>query len=146
MVYFSNSQHITLCQTYFLHNQTRWATCFIRVLYHITGIARVDGVIHSTDPIFASVMSCVSPRVSYVSIPHVEHARQGYTPFKRRMSEVGRCPCSGLTHGCRFYSERYCSWTLSWVLAWKVRCVLWSSAGTLTSFRKSLSEHRLVLD
>jgi hypothetical protein len=24
------------------------------VLYRITGIARVDGVIHSTDPIFAS--------------------------------------------------------------------------------------------
>jgi hypothetical protein len=90
-------------------------------------------------------MSCVSPRVSYVSIPHVEYARQGYAPFKRRMSEVGRCPCRGLMHGCRFYSERYCLWTLSWVLAWKVRCVLWSSAGTLTSFRKSLSKHRLAI-
>jgi hypothetical protein len=33
--------------------------CFIRVMCRITGIARVDGVIHSTDPIFASVMSCV---------------------------------------------------------------------------------------
>jgi hypothetical protein len=30
------------------------ATCFIRVLFRIMGIARVDGVIHSTDPIFAS--------------------------------------------------------------------------------------------
>jgi hypothetical protein len=49
MVYFANFQHITLCQTYFLHNQTRGATCFIRVLFRITGIARVDGVIHSTD-------------------------------------------------------------------------------------------------
>jgi hypothetical protein len=29
--------------------------CFIRVLYRITVIARVDGVIHSTDPIVASV-------------------------------------------------------------------------------------------
>jgi hypothetical protein len=38
----------------FLHNLTRWATCFIRVLCRITGIARVDGVVHSTDPIFAS--------------------------------------------------------------------------------------------
>jgi hypothetical protein len=28
--------------------------CFIRVLCRITGIVRVDGVIHSTDPIFAS--------------------------------------------------------------------------------------------
>jgi hypothetical protein len=85
----------------------------------------------------------VSP---YVCIPHVEYARQGYTPFKRRVSEVGHCPCSCLTHGCRFYSERQCMWTLSWVLTWKVRCVLWSSAGALTTFRKSLSEYRLVLD
>jgi hypothetical protein len=38
----------------FLHNQTRWATCFICELCRITGVARVDGVIHSTDPIFAS--------------------------------------------------------------------------------------------
>jgi hypothetical protein len=30
------------------------STCFIRVLCRITGIARLDGVIHSTDPIFAS--------------------------------------------------------------------------------------------
>jgi hypothetical protein len=28
--------------------------CFIRVLCRIAGIARDDGVIHSTDPIFAS--------------------------------------------------------------------------------------------
>jgi hypothetical protein len=28
--------------------------CLIRVLFRITGIARVDGVIHSMDPIFAS--------------------------------------------------------------------------------------------
>jgi hypothetical protein len=100
------SSTFTLCQTYFLHNQTRWATCFIRVLCRITGIARVDGVIHSTDPIFASGFKLCSPCVSYMSIPHVECARQGYTPFKRRVSKVGRCPCSGLTHGCRFYSER----------------------------------------
>jgi hypothetical protein len=76
----------------------------------------------------------LSPRVLYVCIPHVEYARLGYTPFKRRVSKVGRCPCNGLTHGCRFYSERWCMWTLSWVLTWKVRCVLWSSAGTLTMF------------
>jgi hypothetical protein len=28
--------------------------CFIHVLFRITGIARVDGVIYSTDPIFSS--------------------------------------------------------------------------------------------
>jgi hypothetical protein len=66
MVYFSNFQHITLCQTYFFHNQTRWATCFIRVLFRITGIVRVDGVIYSTDPIFSSA----HPRVLYVCFPY----------------------------------------------------------------------------
>jgi hypothetical protein len=50
----------------FLHNQTRWATCFIRVLFRFTGIARVDGVIYSTDPIFAYSRS----RVLYVSFPY----------------------------------------------------------------------------
>jgi hypothetical protein len=45
-------------------------------------------------------------RVSYMCFLHVNHARQGYTPFKRRVSEVGRCPCSGLTHGRHFYSRR----------------------------------------
>jgi hypothetical protein len=32
----------------------------------------------------------VLPRVSYVSIPHVEYARQGYTPFKRRFGVKGK--------------------------------------------------------
>jgi hypothetical protein len=55
MVYFANFQHILLhIRLTFLHNQTRRATCFICVLFRITGTARVDGVIHSMDPIFAS--------------------------------------------------------------------------------------------
>jgi hypothetical protein len=40
-------------------------------------------------------------------IPHDEYARQGYTAFKRRVSKVGRCPCSDLIHGYRFYSVRH---------------------------------------
>jgi hypothetical protein len=81
--------------------------CFIRVLFRITRITRVDGVIHSTDPIFASGYELWCRHVlPYVCIPHVDHARQGYTLFKQRVSEVGRCPCSGLTHGYHFYSER----------------------------------------
>jgi hypothetical protein len=32
----------------------------------------------------------------YVEVPHYAYARQGYTPFKRRVSEVGRCPCSDI--------------------------------------------------
>jgi hypothetical protein len=148
MVYFANFQHILLyVRLTFSHNQTRWATCFIRVLFRITRIARVDGVIPSTDPIFAS--GC---KLCLATCFIREHSAcrsceaRIYSIQTRRMSEVGRCPCSGLTHGCRFYSERWCMWTLSWVLAWKVRCVLWSSAGTLTSFRKSLSKHGLDLD
>jgi hypothetical protein len=42
------------------------ATCFIRVLCRITGIARVDGVIYSMDPIFSSGRS----RVLYVCFPY----------------------------------------------------------------------------
>jgi hypothetical protein len=117
----------------FLHNQTRWATCSKCVLCRITRIARVDWVIYSADPIFSSGRSRAFIRVLSVwshtkddmlysrwtfcglwcrhvlpdvCIPHVEYARQGYTPFKRRVSEVGGCPCSGLTHGYHFYSER----------------------------------------
>jgi hypothetical protein len=50
------------------------------VFYSVLGIARVDGVIHSTDPIFASVYElCCRHVLPFVCIPHVEHARQGYS-------------------------------------------------------------------
>jgi hypothetical protein len=55
------------------------------------------------EPTVASVSHHILP---YMDVPHCEYARQGCTPFKRRVSEVGRCPCSGLMHGYRFYSER----------------------------------------
>jgi hypothetical protein len=54
MVYFANFQHM-----YFMLDLLSCTTkldeprVVIRLLYR-TGIARVDGVIHSTDPIFAS--------------------------------------------------------------------------------------------
>jgi hypothetical protein len=51
----------------------------------------------------ASVSRHVLP---YVDVPHREYARQGSASFEKEVSEVGRCPCSGLTHGYRFYSER----------------------------------------
>jgi hypothetical protein len=46
-------------------------TCFIRVLCHITGIVRVDGVIYSTDPIFSSGCS----HVLYVCFPYESHTK-----------------------------------------------------------------------
>jgi hypothetical protein len=42
----------------------------------------------------------------YVDVPYYKNARQGCTPFKRRVSEDVRCPCSGFMHGCHFYNER----------------------------------------
>jgi hypothetical protein len=47
------------------------AMCFIRVLCHITGIARVDGVIYSMDPIFSSGRS----RVLYMCFPYENHKK-----------------------------------------------------------------------
>jgi hypothetical protein len=66
MVYFANSQNI-----YFMSDLLSCTTKLDepRVLYvlcHITGIARVDGVIYSTDPIFTSGRS----RVLYMCFPY----------------------------------------------------------------------------
>jgi hypothetical protein len=36
----------------------------------------------------------------YVDVPYHKYVRQGCTPLKRRVSEVGRCPCNSFTHGC----------------------------------------------
>jgi hypothetical protein len=48
------------------------------------------------EPIAASVSHHVLP---YVDVPHCDYARQGCTPFKRRVSEVVRCPCNGKSMG-----------------------------------------------
>jgi hypothetical protein len=117
----------------FLHNQTRWRhvfyTCVVPhhgncegwwsdlfngshlLVWSLTCFIRVPSVwSHTKDDMLYSRWTfhglwCrhVFP---YVCILHVEYARQGYTPFKRRVSEVGHCPCSSLTHGYSFYSER----------------------------------------
>jgi hypothetical protein len=106
MVYFANFQHI-----YFMSDLLSCTTKLDepRVLYVCCAASwELRGLMEWSIPRIPSsrlVVSCVSPRVSYVSIPHVEYARQGYTRFKRRVSEVGRCPCSRLTHGYRFYIE-----------------------------------------
>jgi hypothetical protein len=117
----------------FLHNQTRWSHVFYTCVVPHHENARVNGVIYSTDPIFSSGCSHVlyvrfpyeihtkddviysrwtchglwcHHVLPYVCIPHYDYARQGYTPFKRRVFEVGRCPGSGLMHEYRFYSEQ----------------------------------------
>jgi hypothetical protein len=117
------------------------------LVWSLTCVIRVLSVwSHTKDDMLYSTWIChelwCRHVLPYVCIPHDEYARQGYSSFKRRVSEVGRCPCSGLTHGYRFYK-----WTVLYVdasvMCWHGR---FSSAGTLTMFRKSLSEHRLVLD
>jgi hypothetical protein len=79
----------------FLHNQTRWATCFIRVLFRITGIARVDGVIYSTDPIFSSGRS----RVLYVCFPYEVIRRM---TCSIQAEHVMGCDAATFCHMCAF--------------------------------------------
>jgi hypothetical protein len=79
----------------FLHNQTRRATCFIRVRCRITGIARVDGVIYSTDPIFSSGLS----RVLYMCFPY-EVIRRMRCSIQDE--HVVSCDVATFSHTCAF--------------------------------------------
>jgi hypothetical protein len=137
------------------------ATCFICVLCLITGIARVDGVIYSTDPIFSSGCS----RVLYVCFPYEviwrmtcsiqdEHVMGcDVTTFFIRVHSACRI-CEARIHFIQMEGVR--GWTLSmqrldaWIpfLYWTVMyldasMMCWHgrfvSAGTLTTFRKSIS-------
>jgi hypothetical protein len=114
-----------------LHNQTRWATCFIRVLFRITGIATVDGVIHSTDPIFASRYVLWCRHVSHTCAFHMSIMRG-----KDTLHSNGGSPRLNVVHAAAWrmdtvsISERYCMWTLSWRAGTKGSF----SAGTLTTF------------
>jgi hypothetical protein len=166
MVYFANFQHFTYVRLTFLHNQTRWSyvsyTC--AMLHH--GNARVDGVIYSTDLIFSSSCS----RVWYVL--SVWQSYEGWhTLFKTNMSWVVMSPrfsirvhsawwiCDARIHsvqtegvwGCTLSMQRLDAWIpfLWWTVMYvdaSVTC--WHkrffSAGTLTMFRKSLSENRVA--
>jgi hypothetical protein len=140
MVYFANFQHFTSVRLTLLHNQTRWATCFIRALFRITELRELMEWSLPWIPSSRLDMSCGVATCSYVCIPHVDHARQGYTPFKRRVSEVGRCPCSGFTHGYRFYK-----WTVMFVDAF-VTC--WHERFVFCRYtnhaHKSLSANRIA--
>jgi hypothetical protein len=102
----------------FLHNQTRWATRFIRVLFHITGIARVDGVIYSTDPIFSS-----GGHVFYTCAFRMKSYEGWHALFNMNMSWVVMSPrfairvhsacwiCEARIHSIR--TEGVWDWTLS---------------------------------
>jgi hypothetical protein len=141
MVYFANLQHLTLCQTYFIAQPNKMSHVFhtCAVPHH----RNCEG--WWSDPFHGSHLRVwlwvvVSLRVSYVCIPRVDHARQGYTPFKRRVSKVGRCPCSGLTHGYRFY-KRTVLYVDAFVTCWHERFVF---CRYTNHARKSLSANRIA--
>jgi hypothetical protein len=117
MVYFANSQHFTLCQTYFLAQQTRWSHVSYTCVVPHHEYARIDGVIYSTNPINSVGCSCLlhvcflhashvkdvmfylrwtchglwcCHVLPYVRVPHYEYARQGYTN--------GGCPRLDIVH------------------------------------------------
>jgi hypothetical protein len=108
MVYFANFQHLL---SHVFH------TCVVP--HH--EYARVDKAIHSMDPILSVGCPCVLYMrfpyashtkdvmlysrwtchglwcrhvLSYVCVLHYKYARQGYTPFKWRVSKVGHCSCT----------------------------------------------------
>jgi hypothetical protein len=114
-----------------LHNQTRWATCLIRVLFRITGIARVDGVIHSMGPIFTSRHELCCRHVS-----HTCAFRMSIMRGKDTLHWNGGFPRLDAIHAAAWrmdivsISERYCMWMLSWRAGMKGSF----SAGTLTTF------------
>jgi hypothetical protein len=124
-----------------LHNQTRWATCFICVLLRITGIARVDGVIPSMDPIFASRYESWCRHVS-----HTCAFRMSIMGGKDTLHSNGGSPRLDVVHAAArrmdtvSISERYCMWTLSWRAGMKGSF----SAGTITTFERSLSANRIA--
>jgi hypothetical protein len=80
----------------FLHNQTRWATCYKCVLCRITRIARVDWVIYSADPIFSSGRS----RALYVCFPYEVIRRM--TCFTQDEHFVG-CGVATFCQTCAFH-------------------------------------------
>jgi hypothetical protein len=52
------------------------------------------------EPTIASMSRRVLP---YMDVPHCELRGKDMLHSKRSVSEVGRCPCSGLKHGYCFY-------------------------------------------
>jgi hypothetical protein len=140
MVYLLTSSTLSYVRLTLLHNQTRWATCFIRVLFRITRIARVDGVIHSTDPIFSSIYE--------LWCRHVFHTcafRMSIMRGKDTLHSNGGFPRLDVVHAAAWrmdtvsISERYCMWTLSW--RWHERFVFCRYTNYV---RESLSANRVV--
>jgi hypothetical protein len=91
MVYFANFQHIlflselTSCTTILVHHVLPY------VVVPQESPVRDGWDLIQREPTVASVYRHVFP---HVDVMHCEYARQGCTPLKRRVSEVGHCPCS----------------------------------------------------
>jgi hypothetical protein len=117
MVYFANFQH-----SYVMSDLLSCTTKLDEphVLYVCCATSReLRGLMEWSIPRIPSsrlVMSCVVAMCLICVHSACRCTRQGYTPFKRRVSEVGRCPCSGLTH---IVNGNVCG-RFRDVLAWKV--------------------------
>jgi hypothetical protein len=112
MVYFANFQHHKTHVSYVYCVASRvcegwWSDLFHgshllgwmpRVLYMHFPYAS-----HTKDDMFYSRWTCHGLWCRHafpcVCVPHYEYARKWYTPFKWRVSEVGRYPCSGKRMG-----------------------------------------------
>jgi hypothetical protein len=143
MVYFANFQHIyflselTFCTTILVHHVLlyvvvsqessvrdgwdlfKWApmSCLCLITFCYTWWYRME-VMWGMDRTYSKgnpLSRLCLAMFCHTWMFHILYMR-GKDPLhsKRSVSEVGRCPCSDLTHGCRFYSERYCMWTLPW--------------------------------
>jgi hypothetical protein len=91
MVYFANFHHIL-----FLSELTSHTTILVHQVFPYAVVPQESPVRDGWDLIqWESTGASVSRHIlPYVNVPHCEYARQGCTPFKRGVSEVGCCPCS----------------------------------------------------
>jgi hypothetical protein len=135
MVYFTNSQHIyflselTFCTTILVHHVLlyvvvpqespmrdgwdllKWAptsrlcliTFFYTWWYHMEVMRGMYGTYSKGNP---QSRLCLATFFHTWTFCILYMRGKGPLHSKRSVSEVGRYPCSGLTHGYRFYSER----------------------------------------
>jgi hypothetical protein len=153
MVYFANSKHILFpVRTYFLYNHTS-SSCF--AIRGGTAWKSCEGWM-GPNPKGTHLRVCVSPRFAirgrsalWICEARICFIRkEAYLRLDAVHAAAWRMDVVSIVNGnvCGCFRECWHERFLCSVIFCKVRCVLWSFAGTLTTFRKSLSEHRLVLN
>jgi hypothetical protein len=95
-----NSSTLLYVRLTFLYNQTRWATCSTCLLFRIMRIARVDGVIHSIDPISVSRYELWCRHVS-----HTCAFRMSIMRGKDTLHSNGGCPRLDAVHAAAWRTD-----------------------------------------